>query len=515
MPVSEFNMCILDTHPYHAFPSLYTLNSTMSLEKSGVFSVQRNIPLYGQGILIAVIDTGIEYQHKAFLNADGTSRILSIWDQTIKNGSPPDGFTFGAEYSKRLLNYAIRQPNPYSVVPTTDNNGHGTMLAGIAAGNRNRLEDFSGAAPNSELVIVKLKPAKRYNRRIFSVPENIECYQESDIMLGVEYVRSIAVKMNKPLVICIGLGTSQGNHNGNGTLCLLVNDISLLPRMAVSVAAGNEGNNRRHFRGEVTEPDYTRQFHLNISEQDKMFSFEIWQELPYRLAVSIISPSGEATNLIYPRLYECRKFDSALESYTIYVNNIIFEEETGNQLILIRFENAQSGIWTIQVESLEKSNSTFNAWLPSGNLISTDTYFLEPDPYITVTAPGNSENTITVTAYNQYDNNIIIDSSRGYTLSSTVKPDLAAPGYLLTCPTLQNTYGSATGTGAAAAHTAGILAMILEWAVLKGNYTTITGRDIGRLLIRGASRGTNLEYPNPIWGYGALDVYGLFTQLIP
>jgi subtilisin family serine protease len=512
---SDFRMCILDTYPYRMFPKIYTLNSTLSLEKSGIYNVRnlKNLPLYGQGILMAFIDTGIEYQHQAFLNPDRTSRIYSIWDQTIENGPPPAGFTFGTEYSKNLLNYALKQSNPYATVPTTDNNGHGTMLAGIAAGNPNRIEDFSGVASSAELIVVKLKQAKRFNRRIFSVPENIECYQESDIMLGIEYVRNVAAKINKPLVICIGMGSSQGNHDGSGALSLLINNLSLLPRIGISVAAGNEGNNNRHYRGEVTESDFISQFHLNVSEQDKMFSLEIWQGLPFRLAVAITSPAGVKTNRVSPGLNECREFDFTLESSTVYISNKNFEESTGNQLILIRFENAKSGVWTIEVASLEKRAVTFHAWLPSGNLISTETYFFESDQNITITAPSDAENTVTVTAYNQYSDTINTDSSRGFTMSSVVKPDIAAPGYQLTCPTLQNSYGSATGTGAAAAHTAGTIAMFLEWATLKGNYTAITGRDIGGLLNRSASRNPNVEYPNPIWGYGKLDIYGLFRQL--
>ncbi|HCL01054.1 MAG TPA: peptidase S8 [Lachnoclostridium phytofermentans] len=513
--VSDFRMCILDTYPYRMFPKIYTLNSTISLEKSGVFNVRNftNLPLYGQGILMAFIDTGIDYQHQAFRNTDGTSRIYSIWDQTIENGPPPAGFTFGTEYSKNLLNYALKQSNPYSSVPSTDNNGHGTMLAGIAAGNPNKIEDFSGIATSAELIVVKLKQAKRYSRRIFSVPDNIECYQESDIMFGIEYVRSVAAKINKPLIICIGMGSSQGSHDGSGTLSLLINNLSITPRIGISVAAGNEGNSYRHYKGEVTENNFKTQFHLNVSEQDKMFSLEIWQGLPFRLAVTITSPSGEKTTLVSPGLNECREFDFNLDSSILYISNINFEEETGNQLILIRFENAKSGIWTIELVSLEKRAITFHAWLPSGNLISTETYFFEPDPNITITSPGNAENTVTVTAYNQNNDNIITDSSRGFTLSTVVKPDIAAPGYQLTCPTLQNSYGSATGTGAAAAHTAGIMALIMEWAALKGNYTTITGRNIGGLLNRGASRNPNMVYPNPIWGYGKLDLYGLFRQL--
>lgn len=154
-----------------------------------------------------------------------------------------------------------------------------------------------------------------------------------------------------------------------------------------------------------------------------------------------------------------------------------------------------------------------NAWLPSGDLISNDTYFLSSNPYTTLTTPANARYPITVTAYNQNSNSIILASSRGYTRNENIKPDLAAPGYEVTCPLPGNQYGTATGTGAAAAHTTGIAAMLLEWAIPKGHFTSITGRDINKLLIRGAERQPGLTYPNRIWGYGAVNIYQTFETL--
>ena len=147
-------------------------------------------------------------------------------------------------------------------------------------------------------------------------------------------------------------------------------------------------------------------------------------------------------------------------------------------------------------------------------MISDETFFLDPDPNITITSPGNSYDPLTVTAYDPESGSIAIFSSRGYTRTNVIKPDLAAPGVNLTCPTLNNSYGSVSGTGAATAHTVGIIAMILEWAVIRGNYTTINGFDIKQLLIRGAERSTDIVYPNNIWGYGKVDIYGVFRMLI-
>lgn len=508
-------MCILGTYPYHIFPSIYTLNSLVSIERSGVTAVQYNpnLALFGQGVLIGFVDTGIDYQHEAFLNIDGTTRLFSIWDQTIVTGTPPSGFEFGTEYNKSQINLALRQDNPFMVVPSTDEDGHGTMLAGIAAGSPSPQNDFSGVASEAELVVVKLAPAKYYNRKIFGIDDTVLCYAETNILLGVEYILSVARRLNRPVVICIGVGSSQGDHDGHDALAVYLNLLSTTPRVAVCVSAGNDGNARRHYRGESAAGRASSDFELSVGRQDKSFSMQIWQKSPSRLAMQLQSPSGEWTEPIYPRFNRCVEYNFVFETSRVFINNMIMEEESGEQLILIRFEDASSGIWNIRVIAIDNLYSYFDAWLPSGGLVSEETFFLESDPNVTVSAPGNARNPLTVTAYNQTDGSILISSSRGFTSSGGVTPDIAAPGFKLTCPISNDLYGSASGTGAAAAHSAGIVAMLMEWAILRGNYTTMSGRDISRLLIRGASRRDNLTYPNPTWGYGIIDIFGTFRSL--
>ena len=515
VPVSAFSMCFLGDQPYTSFPLLYTLNSTISLEKSGVSIVQRNpnFSLFGRGILIGFVDTGIDYEHRAFRNADGTTRIYSIWDQTLESGSPPQEFTFGSEFKRHQINIALSTANPTSIVPTRDDNGHGTMLAGIAAGTPNRAEEFQGVAPEAELVVVKLKQAKEYNRKIFSVRDDIECYQESDIIIGIEYIRKVAEQLSRPLVLCIGVGTSQGGHNGFGMFSEYINNLATFHGVSPCISAGNEGNNRRHFRGDLMAPDFYKDFELHIGDHDPDFFFEIWNYSPFRMTIELTAPTGESTQIIYPRLNECIKHDFIFESTILYINNFVLEEDTGAQLIVLRFQQAKSGLWRIRIVSIDSQPSIFDAWLPSGSIISQDTFFLESTPEITVTNPGNTRYTLTVTAYNQFNDSILIDSSRGYTVSSLVVPDLAAPGYQITCPLPGNRYGSATGTGAAAAHAAGIVAMYMEWAINRGNYTAITGREISRLMVRGATRSAAIFYPNTIWGYGRINILGVFENL--
>ncbi len=507
--------CDLGTQPYHRFPSILTLTSIASLEKSGIIKVQRNpyLSLYGRGVIIGIIDTGIDYQHPAFRYNDNTSRILSIWDQTIQEGEAPERFTFGSEYNKETINLALKSQNPLTVVPSVDTNGHGTSISSIIAGAPNTQYAFSGIVPEAELVVVKLKEAKQNLRRIHFVPEDATCYQESDVILGIRYVLSIAQKLRRPLAICIALGTSQGGHDGQGALSTYIDSLAQLSQIGIAVSAGNEGNTDRHYFHNSTSSPYTTEFELNVGNNDKLFSMEIWPYAPSRLTIEVITPTGESTPIIYPRLGICNRFSFVFNQSAIWINNINFEEETGDQLILIRFENAVPGIWQFRVQNLENEDFSFHAWLPSGNLITRETFFLEPNPDTTITSPGNAIHPLTVTAYNHINDSILIESSRGYTRTNQIKPDIAAPGFEIPCAVPNNKYAVLTGTGAAAAHSTGIIAMILEWAVVRGNYTSITGNDINRLIIRGAYRDPTLTYPNNIWGYGRVDVNGLFERL--
>lgn len=514
-PVEEFQMCLLGSQPYTIFPHIFTLNSTYSLEKSNVPFFQHNpdFNLFGQGVLIGLVDTGIDYQHPAFLNQDGSTRIYSIWDQTLSFGMPPEQFAFGSEFKKAAINHALKNADPLATVPTQDENGHGTILAGIAAGSPVFTEEFSGVATHSELVIVKLKQANQNNRKIFCVRNDIDCYLESDIILGIEYICSVAAQLNRPLVLCIGLGSNQGEHNGESTLPAYLNEIASYHGISVCISAGNEGAAGRHYRKTVSAPSYEDSFHLRVDEQDKDFFFELWNHSPTRLAISISTPTGESTRVIYPRLQVCDEFNFIFESSILYVNNFIVEEESGMQLILVRFKQAGAGIWVIRVVSIDNKSALFNIWLPSGPIITRGTRFLESMPDITVTNPGNTKNPLVVGAYNHYGDSILVESSRGFTTSNNIVPDLASPGFQLTGPLPDSKYGTATGTGAAAAHASGILAMVMEWAILQGNYTTMTGKDITQLMIRGAKQSDSLIYPNTSWGYGQIDIMGFFNHL--
>ncbi|MDD3412960.1 MAG: S8 family peptidase [Lachnospiraceae bacterium] len=512
---SQFNMCAMDTFPFASFPALFTLTSEISTN-SNIDKVQSNpnLALFGQGVLVAIIDTGIDYHHKAFQYADGSTRILSLWDQTInENNTPPKGFYYGSEYNKDIINIALKSMNPSNIVPSVDEIGHGTMMAGIAGGSPDKSMEFSGVVPQCEFIIVKLKPAKNLNKKIFCIPNDKLCYEATDLISGLTYVTETAQSVKRPLAICIAMGTTQGGHDEVGPATSYVNYLSNSPQIGIAVSGGNEGNNRRHYFGDITQP-YFHDFELNVSEKDPLFSFEIWSSTPYRMGLDITTPTGEVFASLYPQINECRKLTFVFTPSTIWLNNIITEFDTGDQKIMLRFENALNGIWRFRITSIDEKPITFHCWLPSAHLISEETYFLNSNPDTTITSPGNADAPLTVGNYSGETGNININSSRGYTRTNIINPNLAAPGTNILCPIPDNKYTQITGTGAAAAHSTGAIAMALEWGVVKGRYTSITGSNIKNLFIRGAYRSEKMEYPNKSWGYGALDVYGLFEKLI-
>ncbi len=514
--IEELDLCMLGNYPYHAFPSCFTIEANLDLDESGVSKVQNNpyLALFGKGVLIGIIDTGIEYTHEAFRFPDGTSKIAAIWDQTIINDARiPLGFQYGAEYSKTDIDLALKSEDPLQIVPTTDEIGHGTILAGIAAGSSVPSAEFTGVATMSELVIVKCKDAKKFNRDIFLINNDAICYQETDLMLGIRYLVSTAARLGKPISICLGIGTSQGAHDTLGILSTYTSDVSKIPGNCVTLSAGNEGNKKRHYYGSLASTQSFTDIELKIGEKDRGLSLEIWQYSPHRLAIDLLTPTGERSEIIYPKISSCRMFKYVFQESAIWINNNLIEVQTGDQVIIIRFQNPMVGIWKIRIYNMDTANLFFHAWLPSGGLLSDETFFLESNLFTTITSPGNSMEPIVVTAYNSEDGSIFINASRGYTRDGIIKPDLAAPGVRIRAPSSGNRYTSASGTGVASAFTAGVAAMMLEWAIVKGNYTPINGNDLRKIMIRGAITEPDLLYPNETWGYGKLNIYSMLQKL--
>ena len=528
VPLSTVTPSTYTSYTYSAVPKLYSLLDVTSMDAAGI-TPAGELPVLnnqGAGVIVGFVDTGINYTDSLFRNVDGSTRIIGIWDQTnnsdnsnnIENETvkPFSAFSalYGTQYTAEEINLALNSDNPASIVPTRDENGHGTFLASIAAGNRDERAGFSGAAPQASIAMVKLKPAKQYLRDFYLIQDGAEAYQENDIMMGVSYLYFLARKYSMPLVVCIPLGTNMGSHMGMSRLGQYLNQVSLSNGSAVITAAGNETGARHHFRAVMDADTDEVTAELRVGEREAGFSMELWAENMGVYTVGFISPTGEVAREISVPLRGENTVSFLLEQTQITVYTQIADVSAGSQFIFMRFENPMSGIWRILIRNSLDIRETFHIWLPVRGFISDETYFLRPDPDTIITDPGNARYPITVTAYDHTKNSIYIHASRGYSLSGRIKPDLAAPGVnILGASVSGRRLTRMSGTSVSAAHLAGAAAILLNWGVLNANYPYLNTPVLKSIFVRGAQRNPALTYPNREFGYGTLNLYEAFLHL--
>ena len=520
-PLSNLPGDLLSVLGYYNIPKLYTTLDITSLERSGITQVLSlsSLDIQGEQVLIGFLDTGIAWQAPAFRNPDGTTRIAGIWDQTIQAEDPASWFlNYGTVYTEEQINQALFSSNSLEHLPTEDLDGHGTLLASIAGGSPDPASGFTGAAPGCRLAMVRLKPAKNYLKQFFLVPDTALAFQETDLLTGISYLQSLAASLRLPLVLCIGLGTTQGDHAGGSPLNTVLNEAARKAGFFPVAAAGNEAGLGHHFYGQVSSENTPVTAELLVSEDTLGFSMELWGQTPERFALSVTSPLGETIPELFPRLRQQAVYSFALERTILSINYELAETQSGNQLILLRFFLPTPGIWQIHVRNTSQINGQFHIWLPIAGFLPSGTQFLAPDPDTTLTDPGDASGCITASTYNAYDGSLYIHSSRGYTRTGAIKPDLAAPGVSVTglrpASGLQGfRYTTASGSSVAAAITAGSAALLAGWLRTRSNPMTPTAAELKNLLILGASRSTTLSYPNRAWGYGALNLYGIFQNI--
>lgn len=515
VPVAQIDEEIISRLSYGVIPGLFGTIADSNLEASGILRL-RNIPnfnLRGSGVLIGFLDTGIDYTNPVFQNADKTTRIVSIWDQTINTDQIPEGMAFGTEYDSNQINEALNSTDPFAVVPSRDEVGHGTMIAGIAAGNEVPESGFYGVAPDAEIVAVKLKPAKENLKRFFRVPENQLCYQVNDILFAYQYLINVATKTGKPFVICNAVDTAQYAHDGQGFVSTWLSFQASNVGISILTAVGNEGNARRHYAGFIDEAAGSDTVELNVGQDEKGFSMELWGASPDLFTIDITSPSGEYIPRLDLRFRETRNITFIFDPTVIYLDYSLVETQNGDQLILLRFSNPSPGIWRFKVYGRGIAPLRYNIWLPMGNFITDDTFFIRSDPATTLLSISCATTPIAVTAYNTADDSLYLNSGRGYTRLQYIKPDIAAPGVNILAPTPDHDFVSVSGTSAAVAHTAGIAAMLFEWGIINGRYPNMSTQDMKVFLMRGARRNIDREYPNRDWGFGILDIYNVFESL--
>lgn len=495
-----------------------------SLTASGITQVQRQpLSLTGRGTVICIISSGIDYLREVFRDEAGNTRIMAIWDQGDQSGEPPEGFLFGTEYTEEQINRALRSEDPFAVVPSRDEEGHGTAMASVAAGSRlNGGTAFLGAAPDAQIVAVKLKGCKRYLRDYYLVPEGVPAFEEQDIMLAVKYADSFADTFRRPVVICLGIGTSFGDHSGNSVLSRYLNSIAVKRSRALIVCGGNEGNASHHYSGRLTRcteqrrntigctrADNYRDVEVRVGEDNRGFLMEFWGNVPDIFNIAIRTPGGETVPPLRLGIGQSVTYSFIYERSRVTVSSVLVEPVSGEQLILFRLTEPTAGIWNFRVSAVgEIHNGSFHLWLPITEFLSSELYFLEPDPYITLTEPSLAESVIGVSAYNDLNNSFFIDSGRGFSRTGLIRPVFAAPGV-----DISTVYGKETGGSLAAAITAGGVAQFMQWAVVEHNSELLESKEVKNYFIRGASRSAELSYPNQEWGYGRLNVAGTFDVL--
>lgn len=522
---------------YTQIPKCFGLMDLSVPQSIGALSIQNfpGLALRGKDVLVGFVDTGIDYQNVLFQNADKTSRIQAIWDQNESAflhetaGTQPV-FGYGREYTKQIIDYALQNDNPLEIVPSTDENGHGTFLASVACGGyyeaaENGEDAFTGIAPESDILVVKLKKAKNNLQEYYQIPQNAECFSEVDIILGVKYLLNKAIELRKPLVICLGLGTSQGDHNGNLNLEQYLDTIVTLPGICVVSAAGNELGSGGHFssalyvlaNGPGNAPDEKSMkttMELYVNTWNPGFCLELWGRAPSLYRVVVISPTGERFGSLLPNRDNASEITFLYEGTRVYGESIVVEYNSGDPFVFFRFENVTAGIWKIEVTELYNSFPVgYDAWLPIVPFRQGEMRFAQPDSEVILCAPSNARGTIAVAGYNHRNNALYLNSSRGFTRKGRIQPDFVAPAVDVSgafAGGSQPLFIRRSGTSAAASVTAGAAALLLEWGVTKGNNYAMNTEIIRQLFIRGTTKPIELSYPNEAYGWGVLNLVTTF-----
>ena len=446
--------------------------------------------LTGRGILVAVIDSGIDYFHQDFRTADGKTRILELWDQTLDR-----------VFTREEIDEALQKPGraqARELVPSFDGSGHGTAVAGIAAGNgRESGGRYRGVAYESELLIVKL-----------GVPDPEGFPRTTELMKAVDHVLQRAAVDGRPVSINISFGNTYGSHAGFSLLETYLDAVSDFGRSVISVGTGNEGAAGGHISG-MLEPGRVQTTELSISPYEPGFGVQIWKSYLDDVDVVLISPSGQEYGplLREPAAQTILSGDTKILVYYGMPSPYSQDQELYLDFIP-RQDYLPSGIWKIRLIPQKIVDGRFDLWLPSVGVLNRSTYFLGSTPDITLTIPSTASMVISVGAYDDSYQRYAEFSGRGYTrVTEQVKPDLVAPGVNLMTSRSGGGYEVVTGTSFATPFVSGAAALLMEWGIEQGNDDYLYGQKVKAYLRKGARQLPGFDHwPNPQMGYGALCV---------
>lgn len=516
---------ILEVEPYVKdifsieVPVIYTLEQSSPVEASGAPLFHNNpfLQLNGRGVVVGIVDTGIDYLNNEFMREDETTRIIRIWDQSLDGENEIYGTRLGVEYNSDQINQAIqankRGEDPYAIVKTKDDIGHGTMVASLV-GARGINPEVMGAAPDCEFAIVKLKqaPSVILDYAGVSTPGTGR-YASVEILLATRYLSRLASDIKKPMVICIPLGSNTGAHDGTNAVETSIANISTQLAVVCVTGTGNEGDTDTHTEGKFDKPGQIKNIEIRMGKGQKDLNFQIYIQQPDKVSIGIVSPSGEVVEKIPVRLSKVENVHFVYEGTRMRISYIYPDPVTGDEVISIEARGLREGIWQFRLYGDYIVDGRYWSWLPQRSLLDPDTKFLSPSQYTTLTVPGTSRGAIVAAFYNQNNNATVGQSGRGFTRDGRIKPDVAAGGInaVVTMP------GGGTrvvsGSSVATAITAGCCALIMQWGVVDGNDPNLYTTEIRTYLIRGTSMRVGDIYPNEQWGYGAIDMKGVFDSI--
>lgn len=454
--------------------------------------------LEGAGTLVAILDSGIDYRHPDFQNPDGTTRIAYLWDQTL-SGTPPEGFYRGREFTAAEINLALSaasEAEAYSLVPSLDVSGHGTFVAGIAAGNGNvGGPSYAGVAPKASLLVVKL-----------GSPQQTGFPRTTELMEGLSYVLRKAEELGQPVAVNVSIGNSYGSHTGTSLLETYFNQMAGQYKNVISVGSGNEGARAGHTQGQIVTGE-SRQIALQVGSLEPNLNVQLWKSYADTFSIALRSPSGESTGPIslVPGAQRYRLQDTDLLIYYGEPRPYSNRQELYVEFLPVN-SYVNQGIWLIELYGEAVTSGFYQLWLPSAGVLNEQTRFLSPEPSLTITIPSTAEKVITVGAYDGLTGQYADFSGRGFVeLPWDVKPDLAAPGVSITSTIPGGGYGTESGTSMATPFVTGSSALLMEWGIVRGNDPYLYGEKVKAYLIKGAKPLPAFTmYPNPYVGWGAL-----------
>ncbi|HAT4246820.1 TPA: S8 family peptidase [Clostridium perfringens] len=510
---------------YIELNGIYTLGeSPVEDSKAPIFHINPSLNLRGSGVVVAIVDTGIDYLNNEFMREDETTRILRIWDQTIDSGKTPDGFISGSEYTEEDINKAIQAQkqgqNPYDIVPSKDDYGHGTKMAGIV-GARGMNREIVGVAPDCEFIIIKLQEAAKEYVDFYYAKGDKAKYRNTDIIMALKYLYELSFTLNKPMIIYLPLGSNLGDHAGASILERYVDTkISGRNSLFVVTSTGNQGNTDTHTSGRIKSNGDSQIIELNCGKEQQGLVLQIYAQRPSKIKLGILSPSGEIFENTNPRKTKHILIDDSptwkfiYEGTRVQVTYDSPDEFTGDEKFIIKMDGVTEGVWRFILTGNNIVDGKYYAWILQRELLAEDTRFLNPSPYTTLTIPGTAKTIINTSYYNQNNGAIVSESGRGYTTKDYIQPIITAGG--INAITTKPGGGTITMSGAsvAGAILAGCCALILQWAVVDGNDPQMYATKLQAYIIRGARKREGDTYPNRQWGYGILDMQEIFKSLM-